>query len=70
MASKQYSSISSSDFTYEASFLEKLKSFKTFVELIYSKGDGCTPLFIQMGLAKPEVIIRYLEKTLKYNFEV
>ena len=62
MASKLYSSISSSDFTYDASFLEKLKSFKTFVELIYSKGDGCTPLFIQMGLAKPEVIIRYLEK--------
>ena len=62
MASKLYSSISSSDFTYEKSFLPKLKSFKTFVELIYSKGDECTPLFIQMGLAKPEVIIRYLEK--------
>lgn len=62
MASKLYSGISESDFKNDRTFLGKIKSFKTFVELIHSKGDDCSPLFIQMGLAKPEVIIRYLEK--------
>jgi len=62
MASKLYSSITDYDLQNTASILENLKSFKTFMELIYSKGDQCSPLFIIYGLAKPEVIIRYLEK--------
>jgi len=39
--------------------LKRSKKFKSFVD---SKGDACEPLYIIKGIAKPEVIIRYLEK--------
>lgn len=31
------------------------------MDLIDSKGDQCSPLFIIKGIAKPQVIINYLK---------
>ena len=62
LAEKLYSTIRESDFNSDVLFLRKLKSFKTFIELLKSKGDECEPLFIIKGLVKPETIIRYLDK--------
>ena len=62
LAEKLYSTIRESDFNSDVLFLRKLKSFKTFIELLESKGDECEPLLIIKGLVKPETIIRYLDK--------
>lgn len=40
----------------------KLKRSKKFIAYIDSLGDSCAPMYIIKGIAKPEVIIRYLEK--------
>lgn len=62
IAEKLYSSINEYDFDQDVLLIRKLKSFKKFIELIDSKGDGCSPLFIIKGIAKPKVIINYLDK--------
>ena len=62
IAEKLYSSIGEYDFDQDVLLIRKLKSFKKFMELIESKGDLCSPLFIIKGIAKPRVIINYLDK--------
>jgi len=62
IAEKLYSSIGEYDFDQDVLLIRKLKSFKKFMELIESKGDFCSPLFIIKGIAKPRVIINYLDK--------
>ena len=62
IAESLYSQIRDYDFGQDALLIRKLKSFKKFIELIDSKGVSCEPIFIIKGLAKPEVIINYLEK--------
>jgi hypothetical protein len=62
IAEKLYSSIGEYDFDQDVLLIRKLKSFKKFMEFIDSKGDQCSPLFIIKGLAKPQVIINYLDK--------
>ena len=62
IAEKLYSSIGEYDFDQDVLLIRKLKSFKKFMELVDSKGDQCSPLFIIKGIAKPQVIINYLNK--------
>lgn len=62
IAEKLYSSIGEYDFDQDVLLIRKLKSFKKFMDLIDSKGDQCSPLFIIKGIAKPQVIINYLNK--------
>ena len=53
------------DFDKDVLLIRKLKSFKKFMEIIESKGDQCSPIFIIKGIAKPQVIINYLDKNHK-----
>ena len=62
IAEKLYSSIGEYDFDQDVLLIRKLKSFKKFMELIDSKGDQCSAIFIIKGIAKPIVIINYLDK--------
>ena len=62
IAEKLYSSIGEYDFDQDVLLIRKLKSFKKFMELVDSKGDQCSPLFIIKGITKPQVIINYLNK--------
>ena len=62
IAEKLYSSIGEYDFDQDVLLIRKLKSFKKFMEVIDSKGDQCSPIFIIKGIAKPQVIINYLNK--------
>ena len=62
IAEKLYSNIGEYDFDQDVLLIRKLKSFKKFMEVIDSKGDQCSPIFIIKGIAKPQVIINYLNK--------
>ena len=62
IAEKLYMSIGEYDFDQDILLIRKLKSFKKFMEVIDSKGDQCSPIFIIKGIAKPQVIINYLNK--------
>lgn len=62
LVDKLYFGLGENEFSSNILLTRKLKSCKTFMKLIESKGENCSPIFIIKGLAKPEVIISYLNK--------
>ena len=62
LATKLYSVIGEYELGSNPLLVGKLKRSKKFIAYIDSLGDSCAPMFIIKGIAKPEVIIRYLEK--------
>jgi hypothetical protein len=62
LAERLYNQISDYELDRNPLLVGKLKRSKKFKSFVDSKGDACEPLYIIKGIAKPEVIIRYLEK--------
>lgn len=62
LATKLYNVIGEYELGSNPLLVGKLKRSKKFIAYIDSLGDSCAPMFIIKGIAKPEVIIRYLEK--------
>jgi hypothetical protein len=62
LVKRLYNVINSYELDNNPLLIGKLKRSKKFIAYIDSLGDDCTPMYIIKGIAKPEVIIRYLEK--------
>jgi len=62
LATRLYSVIGEYELGSNPLLIGKLKRSKKFIAYIDSLGDSCAPMYIIKGIAKPEVIIRYLEK--------
>jgi hypothetical protein len=62
LVKRLYNVINSYELDNNPLLIGKLKRSKKFIDYIDSLGDDCSPMYIIKGIAKPEVIIRYLEK--------
>ena len=62
LVKKLYNVINEYELDNNPLLIGKLKRCKKFIDFIDLLGDNCQPMFIIKGIAKPDVIIRYLEK--------
>ena len=62
LAQRLYNVIGEYELGSNPLLIGKLKRSKKFTDYVDSLGDNCQPMYIIKGIAKPEVIIRYLEK--------
>ncbi len=62
LAERLYNVIGEYELDSNPELVRKLKKSKKFSGYVQALGDMCQPLFIIKGIAKPEVIIAYLEK--------